>query len=443
MVQAAAALHQGRSPPAEKVYAELGTTGYIMCHLSHSYHSGACLYFTFAFRHDGVDPLAQYDKLKSAIQQQFVDSDGTLSHHHAVGTEHARWLDEDISAPGVAMISGLFAAVDPGRNFNPGKIVAADPHLRAHARPAFDRRMRNRVPLRDRLLALLVAVVWGVNFPATAFALQHFPPLFMVALRFALVAIPTLIFVPRPQVPVRWLIGVGLGIGLLQFAFLYLGMAAGMPSGLASLVLQASAPFTVLIAGIWLHERISRRQAIGIGVAVAGLAAIAVHRAQVAAAAAGGADHLCGALGWAIGNICSRQARAPKPLHLTLWMSVSAADPDARPVAGGRGPRPDRPRAAHEPDPGGAARRCSAALHRGPGHAGRLRAVELTAQPPPVVVVAPFSMLVPVVGVLSSWLFFDEIPDLVELIAGVAVIGGVLYASRMPTRTPIPVTPPT
>ena len=48
----------------------------MMCHLSHSYHSGACLYFTFAFRHDGVDPLAQYDQLKSAIQQQFVDSDG-------------------------------------------------------------------------------------------------------------------------------------------------------------------------------------------------------------------------------------------------------------------------------------------------------------------------------------------------------------------------------
>ncbi len=107
----------------EKVYADLGTTGYIMCHLSHSYHSGACLYFTFAFRHDGVDPLAQYDKLKSAIQQQFVDSDGTLSHHHAVGTEHARWLAQDISEPGVAMISGLFEAMDPGRNFNPGKIV--------------------------------------------------------------------------------------------------------------------------------------------------------------------------------------------------------------------------------------------------------------------------------------------------------------------------------
>lgn len=108
---------------AEKVYAHLGVTGWIMCHLSHSYHSGACLYFTFAFKHDGVDPLGQYEPLKNAIQQAFVDSGGTLSHHHAVGTEHAAWLEQDISAPGVHMIDGLFTAMDPGRNFNPGKII--------------------------------------------------------------------------------------------------------------------------------------------------------------------------------------------------------------------------------------------------------------------------------------------------------------------------------
>jgi alkyldihydroxyacetonephosphate synthase len=109
---------------AEKVYAQLGVPGWIMCHLSHSYHSGACLYFTFAFKHNGVDPLGQYEPLKNAIQQAFVDSGGTLSHHHAVGTEHAAWLEQDISAPGVHMIEGLFSAMDPNGNFNPGKIIA-------------------------------------------------------------------------------------------------------------------------------------------------------------------------------------------------------------------------------------------------------------------------------------------------------------------------------
>jgi alkyldihydroxyacetonephosphate synthase len=103
----------------------LGVKGYIMSHLSHSYHAGACLYFTFAFRPDPArDGLADYDTIKSAIQQAFVDSGATLSHHHAVGTEHAAWLEQDISAPGVAMVRALFEAVDPGANLNPGKIVA-------------------------------------------------------------------------------------------------------------------------------------------------------------------------------------------------------------------------------------------------------------------------------------------------------------------------------
>jgi alkyldihydroxyacetonephosphate synthase len=105
-------------------FADCGVPGYLMCHLSHSYHSGACLYFTFAFPPSAAsDPLSQYDRVKSAIQQAFIDNGATLSHHHAVGTEHAQWLEDDISTPGVVMVRGLFDAIDPGRNLNPGKIV--------------------------------------------------------------------------------------------------------------------------------------------------------------------------------------------------------------------------------------------------------------------------------------------------------------------------------
>ena len=108
---------------AQRAYEEIGHPGWIMCHLSHSYHSGACLYFTFAFVHGEEDPLAEYDVVKSAIQQSFVDHGGTLSHHHAVGTEHSRWLEQEISATGVTMIDGVLGAIDPGRNFNPEKIT--------------------------------------------------------------------------------------------------------------------------------------------------------------------------------------------------------------------------------------------------------------------------------------------------------------------------------
>lgn len=109
---------------AHGAFAELGVHGYLMCHLSHSYHSGACLYFTFAFQPTpGGDMIVEYDVVKSAIQQAFVDNGATLSHHHAVGTEHARWLEQDISAPGVVMLEALFDGTDPGKHLNPGKIV--------------------------------------------------------------------------------------------------------------------------------------------------------------------------------------------------------------------------------------------------------------------------------------------------------------------------------
>jgi alkyldihydroxyacetonephosphate synthase len=117
-------LYDNVTEAAQSAFDELGVRGYIMCHLSHSYHAGACLYFTFAFKPSGRrDVLEEYDVVKDAIQQTFVDSGATLSHHHAVGTEHAKWLEQDISGPGVAMLRSLFDGVDPGANLNPGKIV--------------------------------------------------------------------------------------------------------------------------------------------------------------------------------------------------------------------------------------------------------------------------------------------------------------------------------
>ena len=120
-------LYDAVSAAANHAFARIGVKGYLMCHLSHSYHAGACLYFTFAFK--GTSPanmVTEYEVVKSAIQQAFVDNGGTLSHHHAVGTEHAQWLEQDISAPGVAMLEALFAGTDPGQHLNPGKIVGDD-----------------------------------------------------------------------------------------------------------------------------------------------------------------------------------------------------------------------------------------------------------------------------------------------------------------------------
>ncbi|MEZ5190472.1 MAG: FAD-binding oxidoreductase [Schumannella sp.] len=116
-------VHDNVTAAAHKAYDELGIKGWIMSHMSHSYHSGACLYFTFAFVF-GDDPLGEYDHVKSAIQQAFVDNGSSISHHHGVGVEHAPWLEQDISSEGVKILSGVFQATDPGGNLNPRKILA-------------------------------------------------------------------------------------------------------------------------------------------------------------------------------------------------------------------------------------------------------------------------------------------------------------------------------
>jgi alkyldihydroxyacetonephosphate synthase len=115
-------LHDAVYAAANAAYDQIGITGWIMSHLSHSYHSGACLYFTFAFVYKN-DAIAEYDIVKRAIQQAFIDNGGTLSHHHAVGLEHAPWLADDVSAGGVALVHGLFDTADPTGIFNPGKII--------------------------------------------------------------------------------------------------------------------------------------------------------------------------------------------------------------------------------------------------------------------------------------------------------------------------------
>ncbi|WP_432205892.1 EamA family transporter [Cellulomonas sp. ICMP 17802] len=290
------------------------------------------------------------------------------------------------------------------------------------------------MPTRDRLLAALVAVCWGLNFPAIHLSLEQFPPFFLVALRFTLIAVPTVLLVPRPTAPWRWIGLYGLGFGVLQFVFLYLAMSSGMPTGLASLVLQSSAPFTVVLAGVFLRERITARQGAGILLAVAGLGGIAAHRAGLA----GGATlvpvllTLAGGLGWAVGNLGNRravQAQPGEPFRLMLWMSVVPPVPMLALSLALEGP--DRIAGSFQ-DLGST---------RGLLAIGGLLFTVLVATVVgsglwttlmgrhPSSTVAPFSMLVPVVGIAASWLLLRERTSVAELAWGALVLAGVLLGS--------------
>lgn len=119
----AAEIHSRTVARFHETMNEMGVRGVVFCHLSHSYHSGACQYFTFAIADDGDNQEETYDRAKRVIQQSFMDFHGTVSHHHGVGEEHSPWMDQDISPAGVFIQRKLFEGVDPGRNLNPGKIV--------------------------------------------------------------------------------------------------------------------------------------------------------------------------------------------------------------------------------------------------------------------------------------------------------------------------------
>jgi alkyldihydroxyacetonephosphate synthase len=98
-------------------------TGFIGCHISHTYQTGACLYFTFAARQPQGRELEHYYEYKQLITDTILGLGGTLSHHHAVGTEHRRWITQEISATGLQALDALKASLDPNCVMNPGKLL--------------------------------------------------------------------------------------------------------------------------------------------------------------------------------------------------------------------------------------------------------------------------------------------------------------------------------
>ena len=174
---------------------------------------------------------------------------------------------------------------------------------------------------RDIALALLIAVIWGFNFVAIRMGLAGLPPMLLVAVRFALSAFPAILFVPRPVVAPRYLLLYGLFMGVGQAGLLYGGIKLGMPAGLASIVAQSQAFFTLLLASIFLHERIFLHNVVGACVAFAGLALIAL-RFDASVPAVGLLMTLGAAFSWGCGNIVTRKLGRVDPVGLSVWSSL-------------------------------------------------------------------------------------------------------------------------
>ncbi|QQS12108.1 MAG: EamA family transporter [Rhodospirillales bacterium] len=173
-------------------------------------------------------------------------------------------------------------------------------------------------------LALLVAVIWGLNFAVIRIGLDSFPPLLMTALRFAAAALPVL-WLPFPKADWRMMLALAATWYLGQFTFLFSAMHVGMPPGLAAVVVHTQAPLTVLFA-LAIGERPTRRQSAGIIVAVGGLVVVAASLGGADATWTGFALAFAAAVSWATGNILAKRVGGVD-MALISWLSLLAPLP--------------------------------------------------------------------------------------------------------------------
>ena len=179
---------------------------------------------------------------------------------------------------------------------------------------------------RALLLALAVVAVWGTNFVVIRIALDHLPPLLLATLRFAFAALPAGLLLRRPAVPWRELAAYGVLIGVGQFGLLFIAMYGMISPGLASLIVQCQAFFTIGLA-VWLAgERLFAVQWMALLLAGSGIALIAV-RGGASATPLGLALVLVAAAAWAAGNTIQRRRAGVNMLAYVVWASLFAVPP--------------------------------------------------------------------------------------------------------------------
>ena len=279
----------------------------------------------------------------------------------------------------------------------------------------------------DWASALVVIVIWGLNFVVMKWGLATLSPLLLCALRFVAASVPLLLFV-RPPRGVGWglLAAYGLVQGVGQFGLLFTGMKLGMPAGMASVVLQTQAFITMLLAALLMGEQPQRWQWLGLCIAIGGLGMIGAAHGDGAAGMTllGFAFTVGAAAMWAVSNLLTRGAARRgryEPVSFIVWTSVfpvlplallslwvDGADSVQRQLQG-IGWR----------ELGTVAYLAVLSTLLGYGLWTRLLQRHAAST------VAPLSLLVPVIGLLSAMLLLGERPTGVQWLGTLAVLLGM------------------
>ena len=274
---------------------------------------------------------------------------------------------------------------------------------------------------RDTLSALLAATVWGLTFVAIKFGVGEAPPFLLTSLRFAFAAVPAVFFIKPPAAAPALVVLYGLLIGVGQFGLLFVAFGLGMSVGLASVVMQMQAFFTILLAWALMSEGPTRKQALAMIVTFAGIGVIG-------AARLGGVGFwpfaltLAAAFCWGSGNVVGKLAGRVDPLAFTVWSSLVAPAPMfalSLVFEHGR----TLPALLH---PTATLVICVAVISYG----GTLLGFGLWSRllmHYPAAVVAPFALLVPVVGMVAARLIFGESLSPIEFAGAALIMAGLCF----------------
>lgn len=279
------------------------------------------------------------------------------------------------------------------------------------------------------LLAILITAIWGINFSVIKIGLSSVDPFILAGIRFTLCALPALFFIKKPDVPWRYIIGYGLVFGIGLWGLVNLGIKAGLSAGIASLLLQFSAFFTILLGSVVFKESLTRYQIAGFALACTGLLSI-VFITDGSVTFSGTLLVLAGAIAWSIANIIIKRsatkqifaflvwssAFSPLPLFLLDWLvngsngyTALISHVDYRAVL-------------------------SILFQVYPNTLFGYWVWNSLLKQYPISTVAPLSLLVPVFGILGSMAIFGEAISSLKILALLLIISGLvvgLYGYRL------------
>ncbi|MBX8608996.1 EamA family transporter [Pseudomonas cichorii] len=283
--------------------------------------------------------------------------------------------------------------------------------------------------LHHLLLAILVTALWGLNFSVIKLGLTSVDPFILAGLRFTLCALPAIFFIPKPDVAWRYIIGYGLIFGIGLWGVVNLGIKTGLSAGIASLVLQFSAFFTMLLGAWVFKETITRYQLAGIGVALCGLSSI-IFISDGSVTAAGLVLVLLGAAAWSVTNIINKKAGTKQVFAFLVWSSAFSPIPlfllDYI-VNGTSGYSALINQIDHRAV-------LSILFQVYPNTLFGYWIWNSLLKQYPVSTVAPLSLLVPIFGMLGSVVIFDESLSSMKIVAVGLIVSGLavgLYGQRI------------